>query len=54
MQDGNSVKITEYAIVYTSTNPIAIFDATIDGDNIVLTATPSSADNIIKVYKILS
>lgn len=54
VHDNNSVRIVEYAINYTSTNPIVTFDASIESNNIVLNATALSADNLIRVLKFIN
>lgn len=54
VQDTIEVKTTEYAIVFTSTNPIATFDAAFAGEDVILNAYPSSSDNIIRIFKILT
>ena len=51
VQDGASVRIVEYGIIYTSTNPIANFEANLVGSNVELYARTVSADNIIKILK---
>lgn len=52
--DGFEVKLTEYAIVHTSTNPLVTFNAFIESDNVVLKASTQSSDNLIKVTRILN
>jgi hypothetical protein len=54
VHDGNLVRIVEYAIINTSTNPIVTLDASISGNNIVLNATALSADNLIRVLKFIN
>lgn len=47
MHDGTNVYITRYGLMYTNTE-LATFSAFKDGDNIVLTATPSHAGMTFK------
>jgi hypothetical protein len=54
VHDGNLVRIVEYAIIATSTNPIVTLDASISGNNVVLNATALSADNLIRVLKFIN
>lgn len=54
VQDTVTVKITEYAIVHTSTHPIANFDADFDGDNVRLLISAQSSDNIVTVLQFVN
>ena len=54
VQDKNTVRITEYAIVHTSTNPIATFSADFVGDNAELSVSAYSADNIATVLQFIN
>jgi len=54
VQDTADIKTVEYAMIYTSTNPIAAYEASIVGDNIQLFATAVSSDNIINVFKTIN
>ena len=54
VQDGNSVRMVEYAIIYTSSQPIVTYEAQIVGANVEIFATATSADNRIKVLKLLN
>lgn len=49
VQDGSIVRTTEYAIVYTSTQPLMTYSAGIVGSNVELFAATSSANNTVKV-----
>lgn len=52
--DGASVRLTEYAIIHTSTNPFVTYNARIQGPNVQLLASTQSSDNIISVIRFLS
>lgn len=52
--DTNDVKLTEYALLHTSTNPFVTFNAFIETGNVVLKASTQSSDNLIKVTRILN
>lgn len=54
VQDTNKVNITEYAIVHTSTNPIATFEADFSGNDVRLLVTASSSDNLITVLQFIN
>ena len=54
VHDGTDVKLTEYALVYTSTNPLITFNAHIESDNVVLKANANSSDNTIRIVRILN
>ena len=54
VHDSNQVRIVEYAIINTSTNPLVSFDASINGTDIVLNATALSADNLVRVLKFIN
>lgn len=54
VHDGNTARLVEYAIISTSTNPLVTFDASISGNNVVLNATASSADNLVRVLKFIN
>jgi hypothetical protein len=54
VHDGNQARLVEYAIISTSTNPIAVFDASISGADIVLNATATSTDNLVRVLKFIN
>jgi hypothetical protein len=55
VQDKNTtVRITEYAIVHTSTNPIAVFEADFVDSNAVLRVYAASSDNIITVLQFVN
>lgn len=51
VHDRNIVRITEYAIVHTSTNPIATFEAAFEGDQVQLSVIAQSSDNNITVLQ---
>jgi hypothetical protein len=52
IHDGTDSKLTEYGIVFTSTNPLVSYDSYMDANNVVLRATASSSDNRIRVLQI--
>ena len=54
VHDGVDVKLTEYALVHTSTNPMVTFNAFIESNSIVLKANANSANNTIKIVRILN
>jgi hypothetical protein len=54
VHDGVDVKLTEYALIHTSTNPMITFNAHIESDSIVLKANANSANNTIKIVRILN
>lgn len=54
IQDGSDVKLTEYGIVFTSTNPLVSYDSYFDASNVVVHATTTSSDNRIRVLQITS
>lgn len=54
VHDGTNVKLTEYAIVHTSTNPIITFNAFIESDTVVLKANANSSNNTIRIRRILN
>jgi hypothetical protein len=54
IQDGSTVRLTEYAIVFTSTNPICTFEASSNTTSVSIFAKPQSSDNTITVIKLLS
>lgn len=54
VHDSNEVRLVEYAIINTSTNPLVTFDATISGSDVQLNATALSSDNLIKVLKFIN
>jgi len=54
VHDSNEVRLVEYAIINTSTNPLVTFDASISGSDVQLNATALSADNLIKVLKFIN
>jgi hypothetical protein len=54
VHDSNEVRLVEYAIINTSTNPLVTFDANISGSDVRLSATALSADNLIKVLKFIN
>jgi hypothetical protein len=55
VHDSSDSKVTEYGIVFTSTNPIVAYDTYFDANNnVVLRAVTTSADNIIRVLQITS
>jgi hypothetical protein len=54
IQDGTDSKLTEYGIVFTSTNPIVSYDSYLDASNVVIRATATSSDNRIRVLQITS
>jgi hypothetical protein len=51
VHDRSTVRITEYAIVHTSTNPIATFEAAFEGDDVQLSVSAQSSDNNITVLQ---
>jgi hypothetical protein len=52
--DNNNVRLTEYALLHTSTNPLVTFNAFIESNNVVLKASTQSSDNLIKITRILN
>lgn len=54
VQDTSLVRITEYAIVHTSTNPIASFDVGFNGDEVELSIYGESSDNIVTVLQFIN
>lgn len=54
VQDTSLVRLTEYAIVHTSTNPIAAFEAGFSGDNVELSIYGQSSDNIVTVLQFIN
>jgi hypothetical protein len=54
IQDTSSVILTEYAIVFSSTNPICTFEASSNATSVLVTAKPKSSDNTITTIKLLS
>ena len=52
--DGTSVRLTEYAIIHTSTHPFVTYNARIQGSSVQLLASTQSSDNIISVIRFLS
>ena len=52
--DGTNVKLTEYAILHTSTNPFVSYNAAIESGNVVIKASTESTDNLIKITRILN
>lgn len=54
VQDTSLVRITEYAIVHTSTNPIASFDASFNGDDVELSIYGESSDNRVTVLQFMN
>lgn len=53
VHDGTDVKLTEYAIVHTSDEPVATFNASIDSSNVNITTSASSANNTISILRFL-
>jgi len=54
VHDTSTINLTEYAIVHTSTNPIATFSADFNGDNVELTVSAESSDNTITVLQFIN
>lgn len=54
IQDTSVVRLTEYAIVHTSTNPIATFEAAYNGDNVELYISAESSDNSVTVLQFMN
>jgi len=54
VQDTSLVRITEYAIVHTSTNPIATFEAGFNGDEVELSVYGESSDNRVTVLQFIN
>lgn len=54
VHDNSVVRLTEYAIVHTSTNPIATFEADYSGDNVELVITAQSTDNMVTVLQFIN
>lgn len=54
VQDTSLVRITEYAIVHTSTNPIASFDVGFNGDEVELSIYGESSDNRVTVLQFIN
>lgn len=54
VHDTSVVRLTEYAIVHTSTNPIATFEADFNGDNVDLVITAQSTDNRVTVLQFIN
>jgi hypothetical protein len=54
IHDNTNVRLTEYAILHTSTNPFVTFNAFIEGGSVVVKASTQSSDNLIKVTRILN
>ena len=52
--DNTNVRLTEYAILHTSTNPFVTFNAFIEANTVVVKASTQSSDNLIKVTRILN
>ena len=52
--DNTNVRLTEYAILHTSTNPFVTFNAFIESGSVVVKASTQSSDNLIKVTRILN
>jgi hypothetical protein len=52
--DNTNVRLTEYAILHTSTNPFVTFNAFIESEFVVVKASTQSSDNLIKVTRILN
>ena len=52
--DGTNVKLTEYAILHTSTNPFVTYNAAIESGNVVIKVSTESTDNLIKITRILN
>lgn len=52
--DGTNVKLTEYAILHTSTNPFVTYNAAIESGNVVVKVSTQSTDNLIKITRILN
>jgi len=53
VHDGTDVKLTEYAIVHSSTQPIVTFNANIATDNVEIKASAVSSNNTIKILRFL-
>jgi hypothetical protein len=54
LQDTADIKIVEYAMIFTSTNPLVTYEASFVGSNVELFATATSANNRINVLKIIN
>lgn len=54
VHDGTNVKLTEYALIYTSTEPLITFNAFIESNNVVLKANANSANNTVRILRILN
>jgi hypothetical protein len=54
LQDTADIKVVEYAMIYTSTNPLVTYEASFVGSNVELFATATSANNRINVLKIIN
>lgn len=54
VQDTSLVRITEYAIVHTSTNPIASFNVGFNGDEVELSIYGESSDNRVTVLQFIN
>ena len=52
--DGTNVKLTEYAILHTSTNPFVTYNAAIESGNVVIKVSTESTENLIKITRILN
>lgn len=52
--DGTNVRLTEYAILHTSTNPFVTYNAAIESGNVVVKVSTQSTDNLIKITRILN
>ena len=54
VHDGLDMRLTEYALVYTTPNPLATFTATIESSNVVIKASASSSNNTINILRFLN